>query len=385
MDPKHGGVCQAVRMIISGLQGFAVQNEVVSLDDPESNFLKDDVFTTNALGSATGPWSYNAQLIPWLDENIARFDAVIVHGLWLYYGYAVRKAIAVINADTRLFVMPHGMLDPYFQRAPGRKIKALRNYFYWKFIENKLINSANGILFTCEEECRLAREPFRPYRPKRELVVGLGADQPPAYTRDMDVAFHEKVPGLLTSPYILFLSRIHEKKGVDLLIKAYAELKTKLAGSQSTLPKLVIAGPGLETSYGNEIKHLAYDTLGLQNNIFFPGMLIEDSKWGAFYGCEAFVLPSHQENFGIAVIEALGCGKAVLISNQVNIWREIESVGGGLIAEDTLEGTQKTLERWFHFSSEEKRRMGERAFSCFSNSFSKAPASKRFLDAMNSE
>jgi glycosyltransferase involved in cell wall biosynthesis len=372
-------------MIISGLQVFEVHNEVVSLDDPESNFLKDDVFTTNALGSASGPWSYNAQLIPWLHENIARFDAVIVHGLWLYYGYAVRKAIAASNADTRLFVMPHGMLDPYFQRAPGRKIKALRNHFYWKFIENKLLNSADGILFTCEEECRLAREPFRPYRPKRELVVGLGADQPPAYTADMDVAFREKIRGRLTSPYLLFLSRIHEKKGVDLLIRAYAELKIKLAGSQITLPKLVIAGPGLETSYGNHVKHLAYDTLGLQNDIFFPGMLIDDSKWGAFYGCEAFVLPSHQENFGIAVIEALGCGKAVLISNQVNIWREIESAGGGLVADDTLAGTRKTLEDWFHLSIDEKRVMGKHAVSCFRNSFSKAPASKRFLDAMNSE
>lgn len=385
MDPKHGGVCQAVRMIISGLQGFAVYNEVVSLDDPESNFLKDDHFNINALGGAKGPWSYNASLIPWLVENFSRFDAVIVHGLWLYYGYGVRKAIALSSGEIRLFVMPHGMLDPYFQRAPGRKMKAFRNYIYWKFIESKLINGADGILFTCEEECRLAREPFRPYHPKRELVVGLGADQPPAYTSDMDVAFHEKVPGLLASPYILFLSRIHEKKGVDLLIKAYADLRTKLQGSQNTLPKLVIAGPGLETSYGNEVKHLAHDILGLQSNIFFPGMLIEDSKWGAFYGCEAFVLPSHQENFGIAVIEAMGCGRAVLISNQVNIWREIESAGGGLVAEDTLEGTHKTLEQWLHFSSLEKRLMGERAVSCFRTSFSKGPASGRFLEAMNSE
>lgn len=385
MDPKHGGVCQAVRMIISGLQELAVDNEVVSLDDPESEFLKDKTFTINALGVPSGPWSYNAHLVPWVVKNISRFDAVIVHGLWLYYGYAVRKAIAASTAKTRFFVMPHGMLDPYFQRAPGRRIKALRNYVYWKFIEGKLINRADGILFTCEEECRLAREPFRPYRPKRELVVGLGADQPPAYTKDMDVAFREKVPGLLSSPYILFLSRIHEKKGVDLLVSAYAELRGKMPESQNTFPKLVIAGPGLETKYGQEIMRLAYDTLGLQSYVFFPGMLIENSKWGAFYGCEAFVLPSHQENFGIAVIEALSCGKAVLISNQVNIWREIAAAGGGLVAEDTLAGTRKVLEQWLHFSPQEKKQMGERAVSCFRNAFSKGPASKRFLEAMNSK
>jgi glycosyltransferase involved in cell wall biosynthesis len=385
MDPKHGGVCQAVRMIISGLQELAVHNEVVSLDDPQSDFLKDEKFTINAIGIASGPWSYNAHLVPWVVENISRFDAVIVHGLWLYYGYAVRKAIAASTANTRLFVMPHGMLDPYFQRAPGRRIKALRNNIYWKFIEGKLINSADGVLFTCEEECRLARQPFRPYRPKRELVVGLGADQPPAYTKNMDVAFRAKVPGLMSSSYILFLSRIHEKKGVDLLVNAYAELKNKMVESQGTFPKLVVAGPGLETSYGQEIKRLAYDMLGLQSYIFFPGMLIGDSKWGAFYGCEAFVLPSHQENFGIAVIEALGCGKAVLISNQVNIWREIDSAGGGLVDEDTLAGTRQILEQWLNFSSEEKKQMGQRGVNCFKNAFSKGPASKRFLQAMNSK
>ena len=382
MDPKHGGVCQAVRMIISGLQGFAIHNEVVSLDDPKSAFLSDDPFTVNAVGLPKGPWSYNPQLVPWLVENFSRFDAVIVHGLWLYYGYGVRKAMDAYKSDIRLFVMPHGMLDPYFQRAEGRKLKALRNYIYWKLVESKLVNRAHGLLFTCEEERRLAREPFRPYRPKRELVVGLGADQPPAYTPDMALAFREKVPSLSTSPYILFLSRIHEKKGVDLLIKAYAELKARMSADQNAFPKLVVAGPGLETTYGIEMKQLA-DKLGLQSDVHFPGMLVDHSKWGAFYGCEAFVLPSHQENFGIAVIEALGCGKPVLISNQVNIWREIESSGGGIVGDDSLEGTQGTLSRWMQFSSRDKKLMGEYALNCFRNSFAKGPASKKFLEAMD--
>jgi glycosyltransferase involved in cell wall biosynthesis len=78
------------------------------------------------------------------------------------------------------------------------------------------------------------------------------------------------------------------------------------------------------------------------------GMLAGDSKWGALYGCEAFVLPSHQENFGIAVVEALACGKPVLISDQVNIWREIVEDGAGLVEEDTEEGVEKLLRRFFH-------------------------------------
>ena len=386
MDPKLGGVCQAVRMIISGLEEYGVVNEVVSLDPPEAPFIQEELFPVHALGKGRGPWSYNPNLVPWLSENLGSFDAIIVHGMWLYYGFGVRKAIEKPrNSAVRLFVMPHGMLDPYFQKAPGRKLKALRNYFYWKVIENRLINRADGLLFTCEEERRLAREPFRPYHPKRELVVGLGADPPPAYTKSMDDAFREKVPELGTSPYILFLSRIHEKKGVDLLLKAYANVRKASAHVENEFPKLIIAGPGLESDYGKEMKALSHETLGLPSSVFFPGMLVDDSKWGAFYGCEAFVLPSHQENFGIAVIEALACGKAVMISNQVNIWREIESAGGGIIANDTVEGTQRMLDEWISRSKEEKQITGQKALTCFNELFSKRPAAKKFLEAMKSK
>jgi glycosyltransferase involved in cell wall biosynthesis len=132
------------------------------------------------------------------------------------------------------------------------------------------------------------------------------------------------------------------------------------------------------------MQHLAHDTLHLKTSIFFPGMLTGNAKWGAFYGCQAFILPSHQENFGIAVIEALACGKAVLISNQVNIWREIESAGGGIVAADTLEGTENILERWIRFSEHEKNSIGDLAQNCFKSFFAKAPASKRFLEVVSS-
>jgi len=80
--------------------------------------------------------------------------------------------------------------------------------------------------------------------------------------------------------------------------------------------------------------------------VHFPGMLQGDAKWGAFHSAGAFALPSHQENFGIAVAEALACGTPVLISNKVNIWRDILEDGVGLVEEDDLEGTCRLLQRW---------------------------------------
>eukprot|EP01038_Epipyxis_sp_PR26KG_P002792 gene2792-3964_t len=75
-------------------------------------------------------------------------------------------------------------------------------------------------------------------------------------------------------------------------------------------------------------------------------MLRGEQKWGAFYSSEAYLLPSHQENFGIAVAEALGCGLPVLISDKVNIWREIDQARAGMVETDTVDGTERSLRHW---------------------------------------
>ena len=378
MDPTLGGVCQAVRTIIAGLAAEGVASEVASLDAPDAPWASADPFITHALGPGRGPWQHSARLIPWLTANFLRFDAVVLHGLWLYHGYAVRQALRSLPAPAakpRLYVMPHGMLDPYFQQAEGRRLKAWRNWAYWKLIEGAVVNDAAGVLFTCETERLLAHQPFAPYRPQRELVVGLGVEEPPAYTPAMQTAFLAKCPALQGRPYLLFLSRLHEKKGVELLLQAYA------AAAHPQAPALVIAGPGLDTPYGQRLRQLAA-ALPQAADIFFPGMLTGDAKWGAFYGCDAFVLPSHQENFGIAVVEALACSKPVLISNQVNIWREIEAAQGGLVAGDTLAGTTHLLQSWYQLPAPARHTMSTQALASYHKYFAVVPASQKLHHAL---
>ncbi|MBC3788551.1 glycosyltransferase [Spirosoma utsteinense] len=403
IDPETGGVSQAVRTMINGLTNEGVHNEVVSVDAPDAPFIKTDPFTIHALGPRNGQWGYNSKLISWLVDNAARFDVIILHGLWLYPGYALRRAMKIVRnkqskgKQPKFFVMPHGMLDPWFQKASTRKIKALRNWAYWKLIERNIIADADGLLFTCEAEQLLAREPFRPYKPKNEAVVGLGVDEPPVYTPAMRESFLKKCPDVTDAPYVLFLSRIHEKKGVDLLIdtysqllKSYSALESEVyAGESGTvgpekmnLPKLVIAGPGLETPYGQKMQQQVAQQQDLAALISFPGMLTDDAKWGAFYGCEAFILPSHQENFGIAVVEALSCGKPVLISDQVNIWREIGTAGGGLVAADSPEGTEQMLEGWLRLSDEQKRAIEQQTRKAYRTYFAVEPATKNLLLAI---
>ncbi len=413
MDPISGGPCQVIRNLVPELEKRGIQNEVVSLDDPTATFLGQDPFPIHTFGPAKGAWKYTNNLISWLLKNLSRFDTIIIHGLWQYHSYAVRKAVNQYRRQLkssacgkakipRLFVMPHGMLDPYFQKAPGRKLKAIRNWIYWKLIEEKVVNKADAMLFTCEAELQLAREPFRPYQPKKEFNVGLGVSKPPEYEPEMRSAFLKKCPEVQEHSYLLFLSRIHEKKGVDLLIKAYAEIHTKEAkykekilsvtdGSEeitdyqevnTKLPKLVIAGPGLESPYGKYLIDLVSKSEALRNSVFFPGMLSGPSKWGAFYGCEAFILPSHQENFGIAIVEALACGKPVLISNQVNIWKEIETTGAGIVADDSLNGTIKVLEEWQSSSILQKQYMSKQATQCYERLYSIESVSQRWIECI---
>lgn len=381
MDPKHGGPSQGIRnsIVEMGVQG--VVNEVVCFDDHDSLFLNDVGFQVHPLGRSEGVWQSNKKLIPWLLTNLVRFDVIIIHGLWLYNSYATFRAYTKYCANLPkekrplIFIMPHGMLDPYFQREPRRKIKALRNWLYWKIVESKVVNGVNGVLFTCEQELILARHNFRPYSPKKELNIGYGIQEPPAFRREMLEDFFKRAPTVEGNPYFLFLSRVQEKKGVDKLIDAYL----MLTSTDSPLPQLVIAGPGLDSPYARALMKKVENN----KNILFVGMLQGDAKWGAFYGCEAFILPSHQENFGISVVEAMACSKPVLISNQVNIWKEISAGNAGLVEADTKEGALKLLSTWYSMTHEKKKQKGENARSTYLKNFTIRAAVSRMIEAID--
>jgi glycosyltransferase involved in cell wall biosynthesis len=106
-------------------------------------------------------------------------------------------------------------------------------------------------------------------------------------------------------------------------------------------------------------------------------------KWGAFYSSEAFVLPSHQENFGIAVAEAMACELPVLISDKINIWREIEKDQAGLVDADTIDGTERTLRRWLSMLPDARKAMGFQASQSFLRRFTIDILAKNLLELMS--
>ena len=257
------------------------------------------------------------------------------------------------------FVFTHGMLDPWFKHT--YPLKHIKKWLYWPWAEYRLLRDAQAVLFTCEEERLLARKSFWLYK-VREAVINYGTGNPPSNEDTLKATFFKSYPKLKGKRIFLFLSRIHEKKGCNLLIAAFAKV-----AMQDEALHLVMAGP-CHSDLIDKLKAQA-NQLGIAHRITWPGMLQGDMKWGAFYASEAYVLSSHQENFGIAVAEALGCGLPVLISDKVNIWREIETDGAGIVNPDSLVGTEKTLRQWLSMSTNGRDKMAQQAKATFESRF----------------
>ena len=124
------------------------------------------------------------------------------------------------------------------------------------------------------------------------------------------------------------------------------------------------------------------DRLQISPQIVWPGMLSGDLKWGLLRLAEAFVLPSHQENFGVAVAEALACGTPVLISNKVNIWREIAGDQAGLVDDDDEPGTTRLLKQWLALTPDRKTAMRENAERSFHSRFEVAHAAAALIETI---
>jgi glycosyltransferase involved in cell wall biosynthesis len=238
------------------------------------------------------------------------------------------------------------------------------------------LRDAHAVLFTCEQERRRARLTFPSYA-CHERVVGLGIARPGGNAFAEKQAFLAAHPGLAGTRIVLFLGRIHPKKGCDLLIRAFA----RVAAHDPSL-RLVMAGPD-ECAWQAELQQLAQE-LAVNERVVWTGPLYGDLKWGAMRAADVFALPSHTENFGITVAEAMACGLPVLISKEVNIWCEIESDGAGLAAADDQEGAASLLERWLAMPDAERRRMRASALRSFSARFELNRFAHDFMQCLKS-
>jgi glycosyltransferase involved in cell wall biosynthesis len=206
-------------------------------------------------------------------------------------------------------------------------------------------------------------------------MVDYGIKAPAGNPEAERQVFLAAYPALREKRLLLFMSRLHPKKGLDLLIQAFGQVVER-----DPRLHLVVAGPDQEgLRAGLEARAR---TLGIAERITWASMLTGDARWGAYYAAEAFCLPSHSENFGMVVAEALARGLPVLISDKVNIWREIEADRAGFVAPDTLAGTVSLLKGWLQLSDTQRLEMGDRARACFAKRFEIRKAAEKLLSVI---
>ncbi|MEO0061552.1 MAG: hypothetical protein RLZZ08_112 [Pseudomonadota bacterium] len=377
-DPAHGGPIEGAKALGAIFHASGHQQELLTLDDPAAPWLQgENGGNVHSLGTAppsgSGPWAqlrrwarYTPAAAAWLKANLGNYDVVVVNGLWNYSTHVARRVLP--RSTVPYVVFTHGMLDPWFCRK--YPLKHAAKQALWWVNEGVLMRHASRVMFTSSEEQRLAPT-FFPWR-IRGQVISYGTGDPPPASAAQHAAFRHAVPGLGDKDYFLYLSRIHEKKGCDLLIGAFAQVATDLPGVD-----LVIAGPD-QNGLIPGLARMA-ERLGIGGRVHFPGSVRGDAKWGAFRGAQAFILPSHQENFGIVVAEAMACETPVLISTRVNIWREVVDSGSGLAQDDTLAGTVALFRTFAALTADERAAMGRKGRQTFLQQFEAERAGRELI------
>jgi glycosyltransferase involved in cell wall biosynthesis len=382
-DPLSGGPIEGAQRLGEVWRSMGHVQHLVTMDPPDAPYIKECSSPVIALGapgalrrSNFGPlnrwrgFSYSPGAVDWIRRNARDYDVAVVSGLWNYATMAARRAL--VGGNLPYLVFTHGMLDPWFkQHYP---LKHWFKQLIWPFNEGVLMRNASAVLFTRQDECQLADGAFFPYSVKPE-VIGYGTSDIEGDANAQITKFRCSVPALGNRRFLLFLSRIHPKKGCDLLVNAFAD-----AASTCDDLDLVMAGPD-QDGLRPELEALARSR-GVADRVHWVGMIQDDFKWGAYHACEAFALISHSENFGIVVAEAMACGKPVLITDKVNLWREVKQSGGGLVDSDTQEGAGRLLEAFLRLNQEEYDTMAACARDCFDQHFHIANAAVKAVGVM---
>jgi glycosyltransferase involved in cell wall biosynthesis len=260
-----------------------------------------------------GLWRFSPGLWRAIDDVVGEADIVHMHSLYLFHDWAGWRACR--RHDTPYLLRPHGSMDPYsWNRRRSRKAVV-----EWLFM-NRVLRDAAALHYTTSEEERLSR-PVARGTPGVVIPNGVRLDDFGDVPRDG--RFRKLFGAPEPIRLILFLGRLHFKKGLDLLADAFAKVVAR-----DPAARLLIVGPdgGMELPTRERLK-----ALGVMDKVRFTGLLRGEELQAAYGDSDLFVLPSYSENFGNAVVEAMATGTPVLISDQVNLHGEVQAAGAGRV------------------------------------------------------
>jgi glycosyltransferase involved in cell wall biosynthesis len=269
-------------------------------------------FFSSQLGES---FKYSRPLAAWLSLNIRHFSLAHIHAVFNHSSVA---AVHVCRkAGVPYVIRPLGTLDPWSMTQ-----RSLRKRLFWQVSGKAMLSNAAAVHYTTDAE-KIATEGFLGLNHGRVIALGIEANSAVSTSRDK---LGQYFPALACEPYVLVLSRLHPKKGLDVLIEAFLALVERHGHWQ-----LVIAGDG-PADYVLKLKTMASSSLH-QDRILFTGWLDGEEKSALLDGASLLVLPSYQENFGLCVMEAMSHSVPVLVSTNVSLASEIASANAGWVAD----------------------------------------------------
>jgi glycosyltransferase involved in cell wall biosynthesis len=325
---RYGGPSQAVLGMVQWLRRYNIESEIATTDADGPSRLPVDlgqrveyrgVPATFFPRQWSESWKYSRPLGRWLGAHAHEFDVVHIHAVFSHASVAAARAAA--RRGVPYVVRPLGTLDPWSLRQ-----KALKKRVFWQVLGRQMLAGASAVHYTTVAERRLVEDSMRL---KRGVVIPIGIAESadlaalPAGTGDSTPAW---VDG---SPYVLSLGRLHPKKCTEMLIEAFAALAQL---PELSAWKLVVAGDG-EPPYRAQLETLA--SRAAPGRVVFTGWLTGSAKAATLQRAALLALPSRQENFGVAVVEAMAESVPVLVSEEVNLADEIaESQSGWVVRLD---------------------------------------------------
>ena len=262
------------------------------------------------------------------DELPARGGDCVAHFHGLWQPPHARLSHRCRERGIPCVVSPHGMLEPWAWRH-----KRWKKWPYYYLFEKHHLTGARAVLATAAQEAGRLRG-FLPGQRIETLPLGLTGDAKPDYHRargQLGWAADECV--------LVFLSRIHVKKGLDLLLRALATMKLPARS------RLVVVGEG-EPGYVAELRRYAQEHAGALPRLDWIGAVWGEERWKYFQGADLFCLPTHSENFGLAVLEACQVGTPALTTVETP-WAEELAGGRGFICTPNADDVRRALARFF--------------------------------------
>lgn len=310
LDQRAGGPLRAVLDLSAMSQSLGLQSEVLGvgvLSVADNPLPLELIHALPTKGPAAFEYAPSARR--WCRTNLVRFDGVILHGMWSYLNFAV--SLECTAAGIPYICFPHGMLDLWSVRGQGW-VSRLKKTLYWYCVEKVIVQRSCAVLFTLRRELENARRTF-PLPKLHPMIVAPYGVMP--RIGSMADGSDDLDPNGPREKVALFLGRVHPKKRPDILIEAWSKAKIEADW------RLVIAGPG-EPHYMTHLAKLAR-RCGVEAAVEFTGPVAGTQKQSLLTRASWFLLPSEQENFGIAVLEAVYSGCAIAVSDQVYLGDEL--------------------------------------------------------------